>query len=499
MQNISLLYPENKYFESNDLLDKAYRQLKLNQLISADILKHYTTDIDVISYRHELFKDILSTTGLIYGLQRIYQKLNEFFIYWSEKPGEKDSHETMLRRLVDTEYYIEIMEFMAKELGSYKNEIKSTALKSFYKYIDNEINTDDFKKLKDEIAKLAKGVQNIKSITVGVNLHAQLQPKEAGLLSINDKEFKSGNLLDKILRLDFKDDGYNCLAPLSELKAEASFKERLNIDCVINNAIDRVMRKSLAECRLPFMKYVYDKTKDFAVVCRELFFICKVTEYIDMLRQKEMDVCIPKITTDEKCEIIGVYNPFLCDKKAKDEIVSNDVMFDDNTRIYILTGPNSGGKSVFTNSVAIAQLMFQAGIPIPAKAAPIKICKGIFTHFISEDDIKESGRLEDECRRMAEILNEVDETGIVFMDETFSSTGAEEACELAMDILQKLSDKNCRCIYSTHLHNLAQKATEIRFVDTLSAEISGQRTYKIIRKAPDHSSFAKDIAQKYWR
>lgn len=57
-------------------------------------------------------------------------------------------------------------------------------------------------------------VRGIKSITIGVNLDAQLRPLEAGVVSVNKEIYKSGNVVDKMMRLDFKDDGFFCGTPL---------------------------------------------------------------------------------------------------------------------------------------------------------------------------------------------------------------------------------------------------------------------------------------------
>ena len=93
------------------------------------------------------------------------------------------------------------------------------------------------------------------------------------------------------------------------------------------------------------------------------------------------------------------------------------------------------------------------------------------------------------------------------MDESFSSTGAYEASYIAAEVLGALSHVGCRCLFSTHLHQLAAELDEINarakesggaMIDTLVAGMeTGQRSFKIYRRKPDGKSYARDIAEKY--
>jgi len=156
--------------------------------------------------------------------------------------------------------------------------------------------------------------------------------------------------------------------------------------------------------------------------------------------------------------------------------------------------------------VATAQLLFQLGLPIPAKSAEMKIMEGVFLFFPrNQAENKSSGRLEEECRLLADILKLVNENTLVLMDETFSSTSAKDGAVLAESCLQKLRAKGCMCIFSTHIHELAGQVERMNAVgggndriDLLAAEIRDTlRTYRILRGYTDGTSDAKTIAAKY--
>lgn len=122
-------------------------------------------------------------------------------------------------------------------------------------------------------------------------------------------------------------------------------------------------------------------------------------------------MCKPEILPSENREIFakGVYNLKLGIKRVNGEefnIVANDIDFDDESgRIYILTGPNRGGKTTFTQAVGLAVLLAQNGIYAPCRELKISPCDNIFTHFpADENDTVDLGRLGEESKRLAEIL-----------------------------------------------------------------------------------------------
>ena len=194
--------------------------------------------------------------------------------------------------------------------------------------------------------------------------------------------------------------------------------------------------------------------------------------------------------------------------KIADPVVPNDFAFDENGRIYVLSGPNRGGKSVITCAVGLCQALAQLGMEVPAESAVLSPVDGIFTHFpTGADDTIDKGRLGEECARLREIFDSITENSLVLLDESLSSTGAYEASYIAAELIAGFAVARCRGIFSTHLHELAAKMEEINRrsaeaggvkVDTLVAGMEeGQRSFRIVRTKPDGKSYARDIADKY--
>ena len=139
------------------------------------------------------------------------------------------------------------------------------------------------------------------------------------------------------------------------------------------------------------------------------------------------------------------------------------------------------------------------------KVSPVT---GIFTHFPEgADDTIDKGRLGEECARLGEIFDAVTPQSLVLLDESLSSTGSYEASYMAGEVLQGFSMARCRCIFSTHLHDLAASVDRINGecvprggvkIDNMVAAIrEGERSFKVRRARPDGKSYARDIAEKY--
>ena len=241
----------------------------------------------------------------------------------------------------------------------------------------------------------------------------------------------------------------------------------------------------------------------------ELEFVLKATEALNLLSDRGCPLTYPKLTDnrERRFEAMGLCNPIVS-VKLDVPVVPNDFKFDENGTIYVLTGPNRGGKSVITCAVGCAFAMTGLGLPVPAEKCVISPTDFIFTHFPQgSDDTIDKGRLGEECSRLEGIFDTITNESLVLLDESFSSTGAYEASVIAGEVICGFAAVGCRGIFSTHLHDLAARTDELNArcegmnavkIDNLVAEVSGgERSFRILRKSPDGKSYAADIAKKY--
>lgn len=154
---------------------------------------------------------------------------------------------------------------------------------------------------------------------------------------------------------------------------------------------------------------------------------------------------------------------------------------------------------MFLRALEASQVMFRLGLPVPAASARMPVVGNVLTLFpraVKAGNL--SGRLEEECRAAAEMLDRCRFDSLVLCDEMFSSTGAVDGVQLAVGVLSRLGKIGCRCVFSTHLSGLRERLADVGGVDTLSAGLdNGRRTYRILRGETETKSDALTIAQKY--
>lgn len=478
------------------------------ELKNSELSDYFTLDPDVINYRLETFADVLANPSLTKTLNKLVPILSDI---WELRrlEAENDDTNSYLLSISEIELYISSIETLNSGLSAVKDQLKSRAFTTLADRISELAESEYYKELNLRLAELTNRVREIKSVTVGVNLDAQLRPSSAGVLSINSEQFHSGDVIEKILRMNFKDDEYTCIAELVPFSKRQSENQKTALSLAFYSAINDVYKQSLRSWKRIVQSYVLDNTDFLLGLMPEIEFIGKGTELLRKLHTRGCALSRPVImpAEDRVFRAAELYNPCVA-LKVSDEIIPNDLVFDENATIYVLTGPNRGGKSVITCALGIAQAMFQLGLYVPAKKLEISPVDGIFTHFpTGADDTIDKGRLGEECARLGEIFDMITDKSLVLLDESLSSTGSFEASYIAAEVLSGLAMVKCRCMFSTHLHELAAEIDDINkvsaesgraMIDTLVAGIeSGKRSFKITRAKPDGKSYARDIAKKY--
>lgn len=173
----------------------------------------------------------------------------------------------------------------------------------------------------------------------------------------------------------------------------------------------------------------------------------------------------------------------------------------DGKSLLLVTGANQGGKSTFLRSIGIAQIMMQCGLPVAAESYESGIYPSFFTHFTRrEDSAMNSGRLDEELRRMDQIVNRLEENSLVLLNESFATTTEKEGSVIAYDIIRALTESGVKVLMVTHLLSFAQRVYEeredwARYAAFLSAQRmeNGQRTYKMVEREPQLTSFGLEL------
>ena len=187
------------------------------------------------------------------------------------------------------------------------------------------------------------------------------------------------------------------------------------------------------------------------------------------------------------------------------DIITNDFEFTDNHGIYIMTGPNRGGKTTFTQAVGLLFLLAQHGIYVPAESLSLSPCDNILTHFpADENQTVNLGRLGEESKRLSEIFATATDKSLLLFNESLATTSFTEGLYIAKDVVKALRFLGARTIFNTHMHELAMELDtmnslegDLRVASLITGIHEGQRSYKVFIAPPEGVSYARDIAEKY--
>ena len=222
---ISLLYPnaELQAFHENranlpDISEEVCDELGLNEIFalkSSSLTEFFTSDPEVIRYRQSTLRDLLDIPELLGTLSKIHPILDDIRELRRLDDNKVSAAESYLYSITEIELYVSAVETLKTGFEGVRDRVSGTAFVTLFEFINELCESDYYRELNDKLKALAERVNEVKSITVGVNLDAQMRPEYAGVISVNSEKFKSGRMLDKILRLSFKNDAYTCIAPLT--------------------------------------------------------------------------------------------------------------------------------------------------------------------------------------------------------------------------------------------------------------------------------------------
>ena len=158
--------------------------------------------------------------------------------------------------------------------------------------------------------------------------------------------------------------------------------------------------------------------------------------------------------TDEKIiDIQKMRHPLLVE--VKENVVENDFVLGKNYNCLLITGSNTGGKTVALKTAGLLVLMTKAGLHIPSIGAKIYPYQSIFCDISKEQSLEQGfSTFSAHIKNIAEILNSIDDNSLVLLDELGSGTDPNEGAALACGILEFIKKKNSAAIITTHLGEL---------------------------------------------
>lgn len=220
---------------------------------------------------------------------------------------------------------------------------------------------------------------------------------------------------------------------------------------------------------------------------------------LDLIRAKvrfiqETGAVVPQVSEEQEIQLLHVRHPLV--KNA----VANDVHFGKDLTAIVITGPNTGGKTIMLKTLGLTQVMAQSGLPILAdNGSRVGIFEEIFADIGDEQSIEQSlSTFSSHMTNIVDILGKVNQNSLLLLDELGAGTDPQEGAALAMSILEDLRLRQVKTMATTHYPELKAYGIETAHVQNASMEFdtaSLRPTYRFMQGVPGRSN-AFEIAKR---
>jgi len=493
MIQVLLLYPNRNVDLSRPLplnMEDVTRDLALNTLFKTmaqgdaflleaarQVVLSSLDDIGTIAYRQEILSDCLKHPAMIRQIYHIpmeyLERKRRQWLWISPHHSSPNSILSGARRLLGAS--LDLLRSLRRIADQCVEEFQSPGFRRFFAMIQREL--DD--------AYLALVEQHIRVLRFpqGMLLSMQLGKGNEGtryvLRKANDSDQR---WLERLFAARSPSYSYS-LDPRDDAGAR-----------VLGELSDRGVAR-VANAVAQAAEHV---ESFFNVLRSELAFYIGCLNLYEQLVDLGEPVVFPQpVPADERrFSCVGLYDVSLALTMGK-QVVGNDISADGGS-LVVITGPNQGGKTTFLRSAGLALLMMQSGMFVAAESFSANLCTGLFTHFRREEDkTMESGKFEEELKRMRIIVDHLTPNALLLCNESFAATNEREGSEIARQIVSALLEKGIKVVFVTHLYAFARHFYE-REGDSaifLRAERlpDGRRTFRLKEAKPLETSYGIDL------
>jgi DNA mismatch repair protein MutS len=495
------------------------------------VLAALCADPATIRFRHEVLGDLLALPAFAARLEEVLPSVTAAAGAGAQRWAGESGVFQIAGRLSDLEAYVAAVRALLAALDAFQADVRAQGWLALRAHLVALAAADEFQALEAELPALRAQLEQARSVTLGINLDDQLRPASATLLRVSAERFGSPrSLIGRLLGAERE--AHLGQTPLRQAKGSPDEakppRQAFGPDRQLFLDLSQLLEEVVAPVEAALARFARAQGSLMSVLEGEVAFFLGAARLVRQLRAEGYALSLPTIAPPEGriFTASALYNLELAlrlraeaargrrsdgAERPPEAPVPADAAFDDAGRIFVLTGPNRGGKTTFTRAVGLAQVLAQAGLPVPAAAATVSPVDQIFTLFPAAEATRTGmGRLDQEAAQLAALFRSATARSLALLNEPFGSTSPHEAIGIARDVLGGLRLLGARAILVTHLHDLARDAASLNdavpgasAVATLIAEVAppadgeqegAVRTYRIIRGLPEASSHAADIA-----
>jgi DNA mismatch repair protein MutS len=442
-------------------------------------------EVDAVRYRQEVLLDLeqpdvhASVAHFCEGMQRMRDHLEQ-----SQKLRVRLQKQAWFLEAI--EIYCATVRLLADELAS--RDLTSRGLRRLRTYLDGHTASQQFVSLADETRALEHALD-------AVRYAVHINGGKVTVSRYEDEPDYSAEVEEVFAR--FKQG-----AVKSYLVSVSDFVDMDHVEAHILEFVSRLNPDLFAQLADYCRRHAGYLDETIGRFDREVQFYLAYLELIEGMRASGLQFSYPHVSARSKTTRVDeTFDLALANKLVPEgtTVVCNDFSLEGQERVFVVTGPNNGGKTTFARTFGQLHYLAALGLIVPGSRARLFLPDRIYTHFEREEDIETlRGKFEDELVRVHEILDQATGNSVIVMNESFNSTTLSDALFVGGEVMQRILDIDCLGVYVTFVDELASLSdATVSIVSQIVPENPAQRTYKVVRKPADGLAYAWAIAEKY--